>query len=941
MLKFASDLVYAGDEDDEDLSISNSSIDDEDCFIVSPPPPLSSSSNLETTQDRLNQPQGPFSQQPLQPTQPLRPNVNQPPSYPAFPSPSIQLNVSQDDDYGSLPLPYSDLGSSNASSGFGSSNSVNHNIGSSFGNTASRGLSRGPSAFGSTNSSAPYYHSIPTRGNSEYDTASPFGSSNTGPGFEGATNSYSTRPSQFGGNNAPPFGGNNSSPFSGNNSSPFGGNNSSPFGNSKTTSGYGTVNQSSYNTNTSQDSEYGTLPNSSSPFGGNNSSPFGNSRTTSTFGTVNQSSNNTNASHDDPYAILPPQAPFGNNNRSVSNFGQQHSPIGVSNPPRPKRMRKSPKEKKTTFNLSNKEQKKSANTNILAVDLGKLADDADVVTGDPLFCKNCRALFNNKSVTESKEDDLFWSCEFCGEKQEIFIEDEEIPKSSSCDYVIDACNIKPTSDSAETTIIFVLDISGSMCVTSPIAGNHKLRGNTDKEWQSVLQQYQHNYHQPNSSVTYISRLQCVQAAIESQLKNLKMEHPNAKVGLVCFNSEVLIFGDGTQDITVVTGDKLHDYDALLEGGRKYQVQNEISVSHDPLVKKLFDLEERGATALGPAILVAIGMAEGSPGAKIVLATDGLANMGIGSLDTFGIAPDMAKQFYDKTATYALEKGVTVSVLGIKGEDINLATLGKLADVTSGDVDTVDPTKITDTFANILAAQLVATKVEVRVFLHKAFGFVTYDEDKDEEKSDSAMASKSVGNAFSDSEITFEYVLKSKDELKGILKKDEKSEDDNDEHSLPFQIQIEYTKMNGMRCIRAFTATKKITTNKIEAQKNINVGVVGMHANQQAAARCSRGDFYGAVQSNAGFGSLIRNNIRTPSQREVYGRWANHQNAFNNQMLQAHQSQQMHYAQQAPQSGFGQSSNQQPQQRRGSYRPDDATSAMISGFGHSRQARNFK
>lgn len=50
-------------------------------------------------------------------------------------------------------------------------------------------------------------------------------------------------------------------------------------------------------------------------------------------------------------------------------------------------------------------------------------------------------------------------------------------------------------------------------------------------------------------------------------------------------------------------------------------------------KKLMSLEETGPTALGPAVTTAIAMAaEGAPGSIVVVCTDGLANIGVGSFD---------------------------------------------------------------------------------------------------------------------------------------------------------------------------------------------------------------------------------------------------------------------------------------------------------------------
>jgi len=42
--------------------------------------------------------------------------------------------------------------------------------------------------------------------------------------------------------------------------------------------------------------------------------------------------------------------------------------------------------------------------------------------------------------------------------------------------------------------------------------------------------------------------------------------PDRKIGLVTFNNEVSIIGDGTQAPQVITGDKLHNYEFLLQNG---------------------------------------------------------------------------------------------------------------------------------------------------------------------------------------------------------------------------------------------------------------------------------------------------------------------------------------------------------------------------------------
>ena len=75
----------------------------------------------------------------------------------------------------------------------------------------------------------------------------------------------------------------------------------------------------------------------------------------------------------------------------------------------------------------------------------------------------------------------------------------------------------------------------------------------------------------------------------------------------------------------------------------------------------FSLEEGGATALGPALIVAVNMAASHPGSKVILCTDGKANIGLGRLEGDGDKDDRtteeeALDFYSKTAEDASEKG---------------------------------------------------------------------------------------------------------------------------------------------------------------------------------------------------------------------------------------------------------------------------------------------
>lgn len=145
-----------------------------------------------------------------------------------------------------------------------------------------------------------------------------------------------------------------------------------------------------------------------------------------------------------------------------------------------------------------------------------------------------------------------------------------------------------------------------------------------------------------------------------------------------------MFGDG-KDPTLIAGDLLYE-EKYLENpsrwwkttkseGQKDKDKNEDPMGLAPIIKsrskiseKLFELYEEGQTALGPALLASSSLASQVPGSKVVLCTDGLANIGVGSMDT---TDSSVKDFYMRIAQNAISKGSTISLMSFKGSDSNI------------------------------------------------------------------------------------------------------------------------------------------------------------------------------------------------------------------------------------------------------------------------------
>merc|ERR1711937_1067312 len=99
----------------------------------------------------------------------------------------------------------------------------------------------------------------------------------------------------------------------------------------------------------------------------------------------------------------------------------------------------------------------------------------------------------------------------------------------------------------------------------------------------------------------------------------------------------------------------------------------------------------------------------SLGCRVVVCTDGLANQGIGSVNRGGVT---IVPFYTEIAEHAMDRGVTVSMVTLEGEDCAMEHLGTTADLTGGQVEIVDPVALESKVAGIIARRTLATQATV-------------------------------------------------------------------------------------------------------------------------------------------------------------------------------------------------------------------------------------
>lgn len=203
---------------------------------------------------------------------------------------------------------------------------------------------------------------------------------------------------------------------------------------------------------------------------------------------------------------------------------------------------------------------------------------------------------------------------------------------------------------------------------------------------------------------------------------------------------------------------------------------------------------------------------------------------------------------------AAEAGITVDIIGIEGEGVicDFETLGVMAERTDGTVDKLDLTKLHHNFSNILAREVVATQVSVRFFLHCGLRLVDVDsEETSREKA--CMAVRDVGNVAEDTQITFEYAIHNRAERErlGVA----------DLEQLPFQTQVFYTRLDGMKCVRVITKNKPVTKERSVIERNMDFSVLGSHAAQTAGKLASKGDYLNTrVHARAWANFMSRNAV---------------------------------------------------------------------------------
>ncbi|XP_041425557.1 circularly permutated Ras protein 1 isoform X2 [Xenopus laevis] len=477
------------------------------------------------------------------------------------------------------------------------------------------------------------------------------------------------------------------------------------------------------------------------------------------------------------------------------------------------------------------EEQLQANCNILLLNLGKLVDISGTASSvKPSLCSRCSAALSKiNPVLENKT----WCCVFCGceNTMQVGTHIENFTEDEICLY--DPLPGQAPDD--DSLLIFCVDISGSMSVTSEIENDLNLN--------------------------YITRMEALKTGLLQSLDYLYNQHPKKRVVLITFSDQVMIYGDGTSPPHILDDTELLDPDYLKSCGETQPMPHTLEETLIALKSSIGSLNEMGATALGPAALVSIAMAAQKPGSKVIICTDGRANTYLGNLED--IAEEHAYQssrlFYTSLSDLALQNSVVVSVLTIEGTDCRLSELGQLADKTGGKVNIVHPLKLAQEFQSILEEEINATDVNVRVYLPSYMYFVY-------EGHSASILERTIGSTTPDTVLSMEFDIHSS-----------KIEDALRHSQLPVQVQLTFCMQDGRRGHRILTHRRPVTNDCLAALEALNMSVLQIHSAQISARLAIEGRVNEATKVALALKELIAQIMKHEkyeASNDAYDEWEN-------------------------------------------------------------------
>ncbi|MDP7081019.1 MAG: VWA domain-containing protein [Candidatus Undinarchaeales archaeon] len=389
---------------------------------------------------------------------------------------------------------------------------------------------------------------------------------------------------------------------------------------------------------------------------------------------------------------------------------------------------------------------------VASISFEELSKARTVVSCQPVRCSGCGAVLTNpRHVKEDERLGVHWTCEYCSTVN--IISKDEIPPGGGddIDFVLDeppdtkeSPGSLPESKSVDT--VAVIDTSGSMS---------------------------------------FNKLDAVKQSLNETLADLRVNAPTSAFALITFDSTVAVHTLPGEAPVVLSGDVLRNSDQLIAqlvemiDPRTLQPVGEMGERWTELVTSL---PARGMTALGPAVNSALWLLKTRGGGRLVLLTDGMANVGLGTLTG---PSSSGRDFYKRAARSAMDAGIVVDVVGMRDKsesnEMALDVIGELASSSGGGIYYVSAAEVEGSFRQIRGQEFLGHDVSLRLVTPR-----TLEVERITGPGAKADAAKTrLGAVTADREVFIRLKRSGKLEKKKV----------------PLQAQIEYRDAQGRRHLR--------------------------------------------------------------------------------------------------------------------------------------------
>jgi len=442
--------------------------------------------------------------------------------------------------------------------------------------------------------------------------------------------------------------------------------------------------------------------------------------------------------------------------------------------------------------FSKRKKKELEDAIIAQISFNELEEKVSELSGKPVVCNACgAAVLKAETIKDEKPLGLHFVCSFCDTLNKIDEREFNLLKDMRkkvVEYLEELIGRK-----FDERIVACIDISGSM------------KGKP---------------------------LQGVKQSIVETLRDLATNSPETGFALITFTDTVTLYNSKEEAIINLVEKELYQENLIRTtfDGSGF-VFEKIGDSHEKWIKIISSIQGISQTALGPAVLGAFSLLKEN--GRIILLTDGLANYGVGSLQSYGTG--RKGEFYTELGKECRDAGVIVEIVGVvtsPSSSMDLETIGEMARLTGGDVYLVDLSEIKDTFRSLSRSDTLGRNVKVKMFLPKSVKLKDVAGDIMFRREQKFFEAK-MGSVNPDRKISLSL---------------EPSENLTPEEKIPVQVQIDYTGPDGIKRKRVYQEEISVTDNEKDIIENFKSEVSDIFYKQKSAELGRRGDEEGGIRT---------------------------------------------------------------------------------------------